>query len=53
MVEKMLWHLLRSVALRGSVGQQTIHPQDRPYEPDVSKRHIDWEGIAMETLSTT
>jgi hypothetical protein len=26
--ERMLWHLLRSAALRGPVGQQTIHPQD-------------------------
>ena len=25
---------------------------DRPYEPDVSKRHTDWEGIAMEIIST-
>ena len=34
------------------IGQQTIHPQDRSYESDVSKRQTDWEGIAMETLST-
>jgi len=31
---------------------QTVHPQDRSYEPDVFKCHTNWEGIAMETLSS-
>ena len=26
--------------------------EDRSYEPDVFKRHTNWEGIEMETLSS-
>ncbi len=31
---------------------QTVHPQGRSYEPYVFERHINLEGIAMETLSS-
>jgi len=31
---------------------ETVHPQNRPQEPDVSERQTDREGTAMETLPT-